>query len=123
VSEFFGGNTGNEVFRDYSPGPHPGAGTDPDARYAPGTIDSRARTAMTLGLLSLALGVVTGVPAIWVGRKALLHINAAEGDLRGRRHAWAGIVLGCLGVALTIAVWLYLHNHPSTHHQHATRVR
>ena len=54
---------------------------------------------------------VIGIPAIWVGRKALHHIDAANGALRGRWAAWTGIVLGCVGVALTIGVWTYLHQH------------
>jgi hypothetical protein len=72
-------------------------------------IDSRARTALTLGLLSILLGVLTGIPAIWVGRQALRHIDAADGALRGRWAAWTGIVLGCLSFAATIGLWLYLH--------------
>jgi protein-S-isoprenylcysteine O-methyltransferase Ste14 len=109
VSQIPGSNPNTAVFRDYSPGPHSGVDTDPDGQVAPGSIDSRARNALTLGLLSLVLGVVTGIPAIWVGRKALQHLEAADGSLRGRWAAWTGILLGCLGVALTIGAWLYLH--------------
>ena len=104
-----GGNPGTAAFRSFSPGPHSGVGTDPDAHVAPDSIDTRARTALTLGVLSLLFGVLTGVPAIWVGRKALLHIDAAEGALKGRWAAWTGIALGCLGFVATIGVWLYLH--------------
>jgi hypothetical protein len=85
--------------------------TDPDAQRASDSIDTRARNALTLGLLSLLLGVLTGIPAVWVGRKALKHINAADGALRGRWAAWTGIVLGCVGVAITIAAWIYFHQH------------
>lgn len=63
----------------------------------------RARNALTLGVLSLVFGVVTGVPAIWVGRKALVHIERSDGALRGRGITWTGIALGCLGIALTLA--------------------
>jgi hypothetical protein len=109
VSIFPGGNPNTGVFRDFSPGPHAGLDTDPDAQVAPDSIDSRARAALTLGVLGLLFGVLTGVPAIWVGRKALLHLDAAEGALKGRWAAWTGIVLGCLSVVTTIAVWTYLH--------------
>jgi uncharacterized membrane-anchored protein len=85
--------------------------TDPDTHVASDSIDSRARTALPLGLLSLLLSVLTGIPAIWVGRKALKHISAADAALRGRWAAWTGIVVGCLSVAITIAVWIYLHQH------------
>lgn len=110
---FQGGNPNTGAFRDLPPGPHAGVETDPDAHVAPGSIDSRARNALTLGLLSLLFGVVTGVPAIWVGRKALLHLDAADGALKGRWAAWTGIVLGCLSVVVTVAVWFYLHEHLS----------
>jgi hypothetical protein len=103
------GNPNTAASRDLPPGPHAGVDTDPDIHVAPDSIDSRARNALTLGLLSLVLGVLTGIPAIWVGRKALLHINAADGALRGRWAAWTGIALGCLGVVITIGVWVYLH--------------
>lgn len=105
------GSPGNGGFTAFPPGPHSGMPSDPNTHVASDSIDSRARTALTLGLLSLLLGVLTGVPAIWVGRKALIHINAADGTLKGRWAAWTGIVLGCLGVAITIAVWIYLHQH------------
>lgn len=100
---------GNSSFRSFSPGPHSGVDPDPDHRVAPDTMDSRARTALTLGLVSLLLNVVTGVPAVWFGRKALKNINAADGALRGRWAAWTGIALGCLSVVVLLAVWLYLH--------------
>jgi hypothetical protein len=104
-------NPGNTPFRDFPPGPHSGVDPDPDAHVAADSMDSRARTALTLGLLSLLLSVVTGIPAIWVGGKALKEIDAAEGALRGRWAAWTGIALGCLSVVVLVAVWLYLHTH------------
>jgi hypothetical protein len=104
-------NPNTNAMRDLPPGPHAGVETDPNAQQAAGSIDSRARNALTLGVLSLVLGVVTGIPAIWVGRQALLHLAAAEGTLRGRWAAWTGIALGCVGIALTLGLWLYLHEH------------
>jgi hypothetical protein len=104
-------NPGTATFRSYSPGPHSGLDADPDAHVAPDPIDSRARNALTLGLLSLVLGVLTGVPAIWFGWKALAHLNAADGALKGRWAARSGIVLGVVGVALTVGLWTYLHTH------------
>jgi hypothetical protein len=83
--------------------------TDPEAHVSPDSIDSRARNALTLGVLSLLFGFVTGIPAIWVGRQALRHIDAADGALRGRWAAWTGIILGGIGVALTLVLWTYLH--------------
>jgi len=111
VSIFAAGNPNTGVFRDYSPGPHSGVDPDSDARVAPDGLDRRARNALTLGLLSLFLGPVTGIPAVWFGGKALRHLDAADGAVRGRWAAWTGIVLGCLGLATTVAVWSYLHQH------------
>jgi hypothetical protein len=104
----------NEVFRDFPPGPHSGVPTDHDL-VAPDTIDSRARAALTLGVLSLVLNVLTGVPAIVVGRRALRHIHAADGALKGRWAAWIGIALGILSVVVAVVVFVYLHQHPSSH--------
>lgn len=104
-------NPNTAAFRDFSPGPHAGVDTDPGAHVSPDSIDSRAKNALTLGVLSLLLGFVTGIPAIWVGRQALQHLDAADGALRGRWAAWTGIILGALGVALTIAAWTYFHQH------------
>lgn len=112
MSGFYGGNAGNEVFRDYPPGPHSGVETDPHAVTAPDHIDSRAKAAMVLGLLSLILGFVTGLPALWFGRKALQRIAASEGDSGGRRLALAGMGLGCVGIILTSVAWVYLHQNP-----------
>lgn len=107
---FSNSNPGTSGFRSYSPGPHSGVELD-DAQVAPDEIDSRARSALTLGVLSLVLGVLTGIPAIWFGRASLARIDAAHGELRGRGYAWAGIALGCVGVVLTVGAWLYLHTH------------
>jgi hypothetical protein len=109
MSSFANGNPVTVPFRDFPPGPHGGVDTDPDAHVAPDSIDSRARTALSLGLLSFLFAFVTGIPAIWYGRKALLHISASEGILKGRWAAWTGIGLGCLSVVATVAVWFYLH--------------
>ena len=110
MSNYFN-SPSNGAFRDYSPGPHAGVDTDPEAHVAPDSLETRARTALTLGLISLLLGVVTGIPAIWVGVKALRRISAADGTLRGRWAAWTGIALGCLSVVTLVVGWSYLHTH------------
>jgi Domain of unknown function (DUF4190) len=103
-----GGTPGNGGFTLFPPGPH--SGIDPNTRLAGSdSMDSRARTALSLGLLSFLFAFVTGIPAIWYGRKALLHISASEVALKGRWAAWTGIVLGSLSVVATLAVWFYLH--------------
>ena len=105
------GNPNTPSFRDFPPGPHSGVDPDQDPHVAPDSMDGRARTALTLGLMSLLFSVMTGIPAIWVGRKALKNIKAADGALRGFWAAWTGIALGCLSVVVLVAVWFYLHTH------------
>lgn len=104
-------NPGNAPLRDYSPGPHAGVDTDANSHVAADSLDPRARTALTLGLMSLLFSVLTGIPAILVGRKALKGIDAADGVPRGRWAAWTGIALGCLSVVIVVSVWFYLHQH------------
>jgi hypothetical protein len=100
-------NPNTAAFRDYTPGPH--SGVDTNAQTSSGSIDARARNALILGVLSLFFGVLTGAPAIWVGRKSLVHLHGADGAAKGRWAAWSGIVLGCVGVAITVGGWFYLH--------------
>jgi hypothetical protein len=111
MSSFPNSNPNTPAFRDFSPGPHSGVDPDQDPHLAPDSFDSRARSALTLGLVSLLLSVLTGIPAIWVGWKALQRIDASDGALRGRWAAWTGIALGCLSVFTLVAGWLYLHTH------------
>jgi hypothetical protein len=92
------------VYRDVGLPSH----LDPGTQFAASSIDSRARNALTLGVLSLLFGVLTGVPAIWLGRNALIHINAAEGAVKDRAAAWAAIVLGSIGVVMTL-VWTWIY--------------
>jgi prepilin-type processing-associated H-X9-DG protein len=59
---------------------------------------------LVLGVLSLGLVIVAGLPALLVGYRALYRINASEGRLSGRGLALAGMALGLTGSALTL-VW------------------
>jgi prepilin-type processing-associated H-X9-DG protein len=61
-----------------------------------------ALVSVVLGILS---PVLTGIPALIVGFGSLRKINAAEGRLRGRGFAVAGMVLGLLGTLL-VGGWL-----------------
>jgi hypothetical protein len=89
----------------YSSGPPAGLPTSPDDRYAAGRIDSRARNALILGVCGiLPLGILTGVPAIFVGVHALRRINSSDGTLKGRLAAWCAIVLGCISVIELAAI-------------------
>jgi hypothetical protein len=71
---------------------------------------SRAKNAFWLGVFSLlCLGPITGIPAVYVGGRALSDIAASRGRLTGRRTAWEGIILGTVGSVGAIGVfWHFL---------------
>jgi len=66
---------------------------------------SLSRTALVsllLGLASIFLLIITGVPAMVLGLRGLRAVNGSDGRLRGRGLAVTGLVLGGLGTLLTI---------------------
>lgn len=65
---------------------------------------SRAAVAsLVLGLLSVLLLIVTGLPALYLGYRGLVAVNTSDGRLRGRRLAQAGMALGGLATIVTLA--------------------
>jgi prepilin-type processing-associated H-X9-DG protein len=84
---------------------------DESLAHAPAPPISRgAVAAFVLGVASLLLLFLTGVPAMWLGLRALRSINIAEGRQRGRRLAVAGIALGglgCIAAMLGLAVIVF----------------
>ena len=81
----------------YPQGP-PGTPPSPSDRYFAGLTYSRAKNAFWLGLVSLfCCGPLSGIPAIYVGARALRDIDASRGRLVGRGSAWVGIILGTIG--------------------------
>lgn len=91
-----------EPTRPYPPGP-PGTEPSPSDPFFQDLTYSRAKNAFLLGLASvLCCGLLTGIPAIWIGLRAIRDIDASHGRLRGRGTAIVGIVLGVIGtLALT----------------------
>jgi hypothetical protein len=66
----------------------------------------RARASFHLGMASFLFCVFTGVPAVWKGVRSLAEMRG-DLDRRGeRRLAWAGVLLGLLGSALGIFLFL-----------------
>jgi hypothetical protein len=58
---------------------------------------------LVLGLLTLAGGtILTGIPALLLGLRGLRDVHTADGRLRGRRLAIAGMILGGAGTVLTL---------------------
>jgi hypothetical protein len=83
--------------RPYPQGP-PGTEPSPSDKYFQDLTYSRAKNALLLGVASvLCCGFLAGIPAIWVGLRALRDIDASDGRLRGRGTAKVGIVLGVIG--------------------------
>jgi hypothetical protein len=95
----------------YPPGP-PGTPPSPSDRYFTGLSYGRAWNAFWLGVAAFfCCGLLTGIPAVYVGARALADIAASGGRLRGRGLAWVGIVLGVIGtVATTGLAWQRLHS-------------
>jgi prepilin-type processing-associated H-X9-DG protein len=68
-------------------------------------LSGTALVSLLLGLTSPLLQVLTGLPAMVLGLRALRAVNASEGRLQGARLAVGGMILGALGTALT-GLWL-----------------
>jgi hypothetical protein len=97
----------------YPPGP-PGTPPGPSDKYFEGLTYGRAWNAFWLGLASLfCCGLLAGIPAIYVGARALSDIEASRGRLRGRGLTWVGIILGVLGTIGSLGgglTWYQMHN-------------
>lgn len=100
---------GKRERRRYPPGP-PGTEPSPSDQYFVGLTYSRAKNAFWLGVSSLlCFGPLTGIPAVYVGGRALRDIAASRGGLKGRRTAWEGMVLGVIGSTVSVGVnWHFL---------------
>ncbi len=58
---------------------------------------------MILGILSpLCCGLLTGIPALILGRMGRREIDQSGGTQGGRGMATAGVVLGIIGIVLSI---------------------
>ena len=93
------GSSGFDSYQASSQSPLPSGG-----RYGNGVTYSRARTAVILGMLGIVpFSVLTGIPAVFLGLRALRDIKASEGTLKGRGAAWCAIVLGVISVLVFAA--------------------
>ncbi|HEY6350311.1 MAG TPA: DUF4190 domain-containing protein [Candidatus Angelobacter sp.] len=83
------------------------AGQDPPSPAPPGAPgssqpqpESKALPSLVLGILALPFSIVAGIPAIILGRLSLAEIKQSSGTLTGEGMARAGLVLGCISIAL-----------------------
>lgn len=96
---------------------YPAAGPTPPGAYGPyayGPVvyqlpkHPSATTAMVLGIVAVAGGVMCYLPVLaapfawWLGHKAVQEIDASGGQMSGRSEAKAGFVLGIIGTILLI---------------------
>jgi hypothetical protein len=80
------------------PGSYGGPPAGYGARTAPGAVGS-----LVLGILGLVLcGIFTAIPAVIMGNKARRLIDSSRGQYEGRGMATAGLVMGWIGIALSI---------------------
>jgi hypothetical protein len=68
---------------------------------------------LVLGILSICLTVITGLPAVLLGVIALMVIAGGGGRVRGTGLAIAGVVLGLLGSLLLIPEYLAVRSSAS----------
>ncbi|MHC5541037.1 DUF4190 domain-containing protein, partial [Singulisphaera rosea] len=79
-----------------------GSGADVEK---PAVMSGMAIASLAMGMLFFFM-CVSGIPAIIMGCVALRDIGQSRGQLRGRRSAIAGIVLGTISCVLTVPVFL-----------------
>src|SRR5579872_641884 len=68
--------------------------------------DGKARASLILGILSLFLSILTGIPAIILGHSSRTRIRKSPGQLKGRGLAMIGLLFGYLSVVI-FAIALY----------------
>ena len=82
--------------------PEPAAVEDVFLISEPTVTSGQAKASLVLGMC-LFLGCLSGLPAIWLGRRALADVARGGGRIRGRWMAVAGIVLGFFSCLATVA--------------------
>jgi hypothetical protein len=85
----------------------------PDARWTPvgpARSSGKATASLVLGILGLFLfcSFILSLLAVILGYQARREIDASGGQLSGRGNAVVGIVLGWIGVALTVAFIIFV---------------
>ena len=109
MSMFPSSSPGSAGFQGgYQASPHAGLPGKEDWNSEP-DMETRARSALILGLLAVPFSILAGIPAIFIGAHALRRINAADGSLKGRRLAWCGIALGAISTAAFVVMLYFVY--------------
>jgi hypothetical protein len=66
-----------------------------------------ASTASQLGVASLVLGALAGIPAVLLARLVMREISEGNGIYTGERDAKSGLALGWIGTLLSLSLVLY----------------
>ncbi|WP_323792799.1 DUF4190 domain-containing protein [Nocardioides sp.] len=74
----------------------------PSHGTGPQGTSGKATTSLVLGILSLlCFGLLSGIPAMIIGRSATKEIDASHGSIGGRGLATAGFVTGLIGTVFS----------------------
>jgi hypothetical protein len=99
----------------YPEGPPP-QGWVPGAPWGPPRNDGSAIGALVCGILSITcagyLGIILGPVALVLGVRSRRRITDSGGALRGEGMAQAGIVLGIIGIVISIASLVFILMNP-----------
>jgi hypothetical protein len=80
------------------------AGADALAGTRPTRTSGKAVASLFLGIASLVLVILAGIPAIILGIMGLREVSQGRGRVRGKGLALTGMILGVIGSALTVVL-------------------
>ena len=69
--------------------------------------NGKALTAYYLGIFSIICGAFLGIPALILGIMGIKEANAHP-EVRGKVHAWVGVILGAFMTLVTIAAFFVI---------------
>lgn len=78
------------------------------ARPGEAVISLGAGVVALLDAFTVVIGLLAGMLAIVMGYRGLARIRL-EPQLLGKRLCFAGIILGCLGITLSLVLWLIVY--------------
>jgi len=76
------------------------------ARTPYAVVSAAAGLMAMVDFITVVIGVIAGIVAMVAGRRGLRELREKP-QLLGRRLCIAGMAMGSLGLALSVAVWVY----------------